>query len=75
MKVIRCRFCPQLLLTPESRARGYGRICGQRRGLIPPPTPRHARPTIPVKAVTTPGVHVDQTTIPIQLVLPEEPAP
>lgn len=72
MKVMRCRYCPQLPLTEESRARGYGPICGQRRGLIPPPTPRHARPTYPVKAVTTPGINPDQTTIPIQLVLPEE---
>lgn len=72
MKVMRCRYCPQLLLTKESRARGYGPICGQKLGLIPPPTSRHARPTYPVKAVTTPGINPDQTTIPIQLVLPEE---
>ncbi|MBP5930161.1 hypothetical protein F3K39_19020 [Streptomyces sp. LBUM 1479] len=73
---MKCRYCPRTLRTPESRARGYGPICGQKLGLIPKPTPRHARPTIPVKAVTTPGVQTDQTTIPIQLVLPdEEPMP
>ncbi|MFE0727906.1 DUF6011 domain-containing protein [Streptomyces antibioticus] len=67
--VVRCRYCPQLLLTPESRARGYGPVCGQKRGLIPKPTPRHRTPSAPA---ATPDVHPDQTTIPIQPTLPEE---
>ncbi|MGQ4358526.1 DUF6011 domain-containing protein [Streptomyces sp. SAS_272] len=75
MKVVRCSFCPQLLLTPESRARGYGPICGQKRGLIPKPTPRHRALTTPVKPVTTPTVHPDQTAIPIQPELPKDLLP
>ncbi|MCG7203997.1 DUF6011 domain-containing protein [Streptomyces arenae] len=71
-EVVRCRYCPQLLLTPESRTRGYGPICGQRRGLIPRPTPRRARALTPVTPVTTPTVHPDQTAIPIQPQLPTE---
>ncbi|WP_216588553.1 zinc finger domain-containing protein [Streptomyces brasiliscabiei] len=69
---MKCRYCPRTLRTRESRDRGYGPICGQRLGLIPPPTPRHARPKIPVKAVTTPIVHPGQTGIPIQPQLPTE---
>jgi hypothetical protein len=69
---MKCRYCPRTLRTPESRTRGYGPICGQKLGLIPKPTPRHASPTTPVKAVTGPDIHAGQTTIPIQLVLPEE---
>lgn len=69
---MKCRYCPRSLRTKESRDRGYGPICGQKLGLIPPPTPRHARPTTPVRAVTGPDVNAGQTAIPIQLVLPEE---
>ncbi|MFI7014414.1 DUF6011 domain-containing protein [Streptomyces sp. NPDC050164] len=72
MKAIRCRYCPQLLLTPESRARGYGPVCGRKNGLLPPPTPRRSRQPTPVTAVTTPDVHPDQTAIPVQPTLPEE---
>ncbi|MBQ0827664.1 zinc finger domain-containing protein [Streptomyces tagetis] len=66
MKVVRCKYCPQLLLTPESRARGYGLVCGRKRGLIPPPTPRHTRLATPVTAVTTPDLHPDQLAIPLE---------
>ncbi|MGW4728893.1 zinc finger domain-containing protein [Streptomyces shenzhenensis] len=72
MKAVRCKFCPQLLLTPESRARGYGPVCGRKRGLIPPATPRHTTATTPVTAVTTPAVHPNQIAIPIQPVIPTE---
>ncbi|MFE2045704.1 DUF6011 domain-containing protein [Streptomyces sp. NPDC059477] len=71
MTPVRCRYCPQALTTPESRARGYGPVCGQRRGLLPP-TPHQRRPAASVTAVTKPDVHPDQTTIPIQPELPEE---
>lgn len=66
---MKCRYCPQLLRTPESKARGYGPVCGRRRGLIPPATPRHRG----TKRVMTPGVHPGQTAIPIQPQLPKEP--
>ncbi|MEV1079912.1 DUF6011 domain-containing protein [Streptomyces sp. NPDC050211] len=69
MKAVRCCYCPQLLLTPESRARGYGPVCGRRRGLIPPAMPRRRGATTPV---TTPDVHPGQTAIPIQPELPKE---
>lgn len=69
MKVVRCRYCPQLLLTPKSRARGYGPVCGQKRGLIPKPMPRRARALTPV---TTPDIHPGQTAIPIQPQIPTE---
>ncbi|MFG3090646.1 DUF6011 domain-containing protein [Streptomyces antibioticus] len=65
--VVRCRYCPQLLLTPESRARGYGPVCGQKRGLIP--TPRRRTPSTPA---ATPDIHPDQMAIPIQPTLPKE---
>lgn len=68
MKVVRCKYCPNLLLTPESRARGYGPVCGRRRGLIAPATPRQ-RGTTPVMTAT---VHPGQTAIPIQPQLPKE---
>ncbi|MEU3162223.1 DUF6011 domain-containing protein [Streptomyces griseoincarnatus] len=74
---MKCRYCPRRLKTRESRARGYGYICGRKNGLIPPPVPRHARPTTPKpakvtkppKATAAPDVHPDQTAIPID---PEE---
>ncbi|MFM9675809.1 DUF6011 domain-containing protein [Streptomyces brasiliscabiei] len=69
---MKCRYCPRQLRTKESRDRGYGPICGQKLGLIPKPTPRHARLTIPVKAVISPLAGPGQTIIPIQLVLSEE---
>ncbi|MHB9862152.1 DUF6011 domain-containing protein [Streptomyces sp. YIM S03343] len=72
MSAVRCRYCPQLLLTPQSQARGYGPVCGRRRGLIPPPTPRRALPTTPVMAATPTAVHPGQTVIPIQPTLPKE---
>ena len=72
---MKCRYCPRRLKTKESRDRGYGLVCGRKLGLIPPPTPRHSRPTRPVTAVTTPGAHPDQTSLPIQLTLPKEPDP
>ncbi|MGW3442213.1 DUF6011 domain-containing protein [Streptomyces sp. NPDC001076] len=72
MKVVRCKYCPQLLLTPESRARGYGPVCGRRRGLIPPATPRQRRTTTPVTDAPTTTVHPGQTAIPIQPQLPTE---
>lgn len=67
----KCRFCPQRLRTKESKARGYGPICGRKNGLIPPATPRHRGTTTPVKPVMTPDVHPGQT-IPIQPQLPTE---
>ncbi|MCD7440282.1 DUF6011 domain-containing protein [Streptomyces lincolnensis] len=70
---MKCRFCPKQLRTPESRARGYGPVCGERRGLIPKPVPRPRPALTPVKPVMTPTVHPDQTSIPIQPQLPEEP--
>jgi len=70
VKPVRCRYCPQFLLTPESRARGYGPVCGQRRGLIPAPTPRQARASPP--APQAEAIHPGQTTIPIQPTLPKE---
>ncbi|WP_445524761.1 hypothetical protein [Streptomyces cyslabdanicus] len=70
---MKCRYCPRRLKTKESQDRGYGLVCGRKQGLIPPPTPRHARPTTPVTAVTTPDVHPDQMAIPIQPELPKEP--
>jgi hypothetical protein len=70
---MKCRYCPRRLRTKESRDRGYGLICGQKLGLIPKPTPRHRALTAPVKPVTTPDVHPDQTAIPIQPELPKEP--
>ncbi|MFF9312190.1 DUF6011 domain-containing protein [Streptomyces sp. NPDC014748] len=69
---MKCRYCPRRLTTDESRARGYGLVCGRKHGLIPPPTPRPRPPTTPVRAVTTPAVHPDQLAIPIQPQLPEE---
>ena len=71
MSAVRCRYCPQLLLTPQSRARGYGPVCGRRHGLITP-TPRRALPTAPVTAATATAVHPGQTVIPIQPTLPKE---
>ncbi|MDT0567878.1 DUF6011 domain-containing protein [Streptomyces sp. DSM 3412] len=69
---MKCRYCPRRLRTKESRDRGYGLICGQKLGLIPKSTPRQRRVTTTVTAVTTPGVHPDQTAIPIQPELPKE---
>ncbi|MYW48851.1 DUF6011 domain-containing protein [Streptomyces sp. SID161] len=69
---MKCRYCPRILRTKESRDRGYGRICGEKRGLIPKRTPRRSLPTTPVTAITAPDVHPDQTAIPIQPQLPEE---
>ncbi|MEU6222277.1 DUF6011 domain-containing protein [Streptomyces sp. NPDC047042] len=69
---MKCAYCPRQLRTPESRARGYGLVCGRNLGLIPKPTPRQAPVTTPVKPVTTPSVHRDQTAIPIQPQLPTE---
>ncbi|MGW5408979.1 zinc finger domain-containing protein [Streptomyces spiralis] len=62
---MKCRYCPRTLRTAESKARGYGLVCGRKLGLIPPPMPRHARPT-PVKPATTPDAHPDQTAIPLE---------
>lgn len=67
----KCRYCPRRLRTKESKDRGYGLVCGRKLGLIPPPTPRHARLTTPVKR----GVHPGQTAIPIQPQLPKESTP
>jgi hypothetical protein len=69
---MKCRYCPRTLHTEESKARGYGLICGQKLGLIRKSTPRHSRAMTPVKPVTTPGIHPDQTAIPIQPELPKE---
>lgn len=69
---MKCRYCPRTLRTKESKDRGYGLICGQKRGLLPKSTPRHRRVTTQVTPVMTPGVHPDQTAIPIQPQLPEE---
>jgi hypothetical protein len=73
---MKCCFCPQPLRTEESKARGYGPICGLKNGLIPPPEPRRRRVTTAVTTavtpVTTPRVHTDQTAIPIQPELPED---
>ncbi|MFE4547577.1 DUF6011 domain-containing protein [Streptomyces sp. NPDC056785] len=69
---MKCRYCPRLLRTKESKDRGYGEVCGRKRGLIPPPAPRHRALTTPVKPVTTPNVHPGQTAIPIQPELPKE---
>ncbi|MET9729636.1 DUF6011 domain-containing protein [Streptomyces sp. NPDC006458] len=70
---MKCCYCPHQLRTKESKARGYGPICGQKLGLIPKPTPRHRPALTPVKPVTTGPVHPDQTAIPIQPTLPTEP--
>jgi hypothetical protein len=73
VKVIRCRYCPQLLLTPESRARGYGPVCARKNGLplvLKSWRTRQTRPTAPTAPIP---VHPDQTTIPIQPELPTEP--
>ncbi|MFJ8054916.1 DUF6011 domain-containing protein [Streptomyces sp. NPDC096142] len=70
---MKCAYCPQQLRTAESKARGYGPICGQKLGLIPKPTPRRARALTPVTPVMTPTVHPGQTAIPIQPQLPTEP--
>ncbi|MET8765508.1 DUF6011 domain-containing protein [Streptomyces sp. NPDC004658] len=69
---MKCRYCPRTLRTKESKARGYGRICGEKLGLIPKSTPRHSRTLTQVTAVTTPDVHPGQTAIPIQPQLPED---
>ncbi|AMW11645.1 hypothetical protein UK15_07870 [Streptomyces variegatus] len=69
---MKCRYCPRTLRTKESRARGYGLVCGRKLGLIPPPAPRRRQPPAPVTAVTTPGIHPDQTSLPIQPTLPQE---
>ena len=66
---MKCRYCPRLLHTEESKARGYGLICGQKLGLIPKRTRRRARALTPV---TTPTVHFAQTAIPIQPQLPQD---
>lgn len=71
---MKCCFCPNPLRTAESKARGYGPVCGEKNGLIPPPEPRRPRVTTPVKPVTT-RVHPGQTAIPIQPTLPEEHQP
>ncbi|MEU1141821.1 DUF6011 domain-containing protein [Streptomyces sp. NPDC005885] len=70
---MKCKYCPRALRTPESRARGYGPICGQKLGLIPKPTPRHGRTLTQVTPVMTGDVHLGQTAIPIQPQLPMEP--
>ncbi|MFF3310527.1 DUF6011 domain-containing protein [Streptomyces sp. NPDC002952] len=72
---MKCRYCPRALRTKESKARGYGPICGQKLGLIPMPTPRRTAtttPVKPVKPVMTATVHPGQTAIPIQPQLPED---
>ncbi|MCI3240252.1 DUF6011 domain-containing protein [Streptomyces spinosisporus] len=66
---MKCRYCPQLLTTPESKARGYGPVCGRRRGLIPLARPRRRGST---KPATTPDVPPGQTAIPYQPELPKE---
>ena len=66
---MKCRYCPRRLRTKESKARGYGLICGQKRGLIPKPIPR---PRLALTPVTTGAVHPGQTAIPIQPELPKE---
>ncbi|MGI5196542.1 DUF6011 domain-containing protein [Streptomyces sp. CA-288835] len=72
MKAIRCRYCPQLLLTPESRARGYGPVCARKNGLPLTPTSWRTRQARPATSTTAIPVHPDQTTIPIQPTLPKE---
>lgn len=72
---MKCAYCPQQLRTEESKARGYGPICGQKHGLIPKRTPRQRRLTTPVTPVTTANVHPGQTSIPIQPVIPLEASP
>ncbi|MFB7776882.1 DUF6011 domain-containing protein [Streptomyces bauhiniae] len=69
---MKCRYCPRPLRTPESRARGYGPVCGRQRGLLPASTPRQQAVTTPVTATVPKHVHPDQTTIPIQPVIPLE---
>ncbi|MEU5322965.1 DUF6011 domain-containing protein [Streptomyces sp. NPDC021056] len=50
----KCKFCPRPLNNPESQRRGYGEVCGRRRGLIRP-KPRRARPAVPrLKPATVP---------------------
>ncbi|MEV8042415.1 DUF6011 domain-containing protein [Streptomyces griseoluteus] len=73
---MKCRYCPRALRTPESRARGYGPVCGRQHGLLPASTPRQRAVTTPVTGVRTPAlpghIHPDQTAIPIQPVIPLE---
>ncbi|MFE9906450.1 DUF6011 domain-containing protein [Streptomyces achromogenes] len=69
---MKCRYCPRRLRTAESRARGYGLICGRKLGLIPPSAPRQRGTTTPVTTVALPNIHPNQTTIPIQPELPKE---
>jgi uncharacterized protein DUF6011 len=69
---MKCRYCPRTLRTAESKARGYGLICGRKNGLIPPATPRQSRAMTQVTPVMMPDVHPGQTAIPIQPQLPPE---
>ncbi|WP_374192732.1 DUF6011 domain-containing protein [Streptomyces sp. MBT62] len=72
---MKCAYCPQPLRTAESKARGYGPVCGQKLGLIPRRTPRRSRAPTPVTPVTTRRAHPGQTAIPIQPELPKENRP
>lgn len=69
---MKCRYCPRRLRTKESKARGYGLICGQKLGLIPKPVPRQSSAMTQLTPVMTSTVHPGQTAIPIQPELPKE---
>ncbi|MEU6535556.1 DUF6011 domain-containing protein [Streptomyces sp. NPDC047000] len=64
---MKCRYCPRPLRTAESKARGYGLICGRKRGLIPPAQTRQQRAMTQVTPGMTPDIHPGQTAIPIPI--------
>lgn len=57
----RCRFCKRALRSEQAQRDGFGKKCGQDRGLIPPkPRSRRAIPrlkpaTVPPAPDTIPG--------------------